>query len=104
MRPLARWRRSMRSVSGGNRSYYPRKPGSDPIHHEPGSGPMRIITLNVNGLRSAAGKGFLAWMRRQQADVVCLQEIKAHEADLPKRLLAPRGWHAYFHPAQKPGY
>jgi len=65
---------------------------------------MRIITLNVNGLRSAASKGFVAWMRRQKPDVVCLQEIKAQEADLPKALLAPQGLHAYFHPAQKRGY
>ncbi len=65
---------------------------------------MRIITLNVNGLRSAASKGFMEWLRRQAADVVCLQEIKAQEADLPRRLLAPRGWHAHFHPAQKRGY
>jgi exodeoxyribonuclease-3 len=65
---------------------------------------MRIITLNVNGLRSAAAKGFAAWMRRQKADVVCLQEIKAQEADLPRSLLAPRGLHAFFHPAEKRGY
>ncbi|HXZ49956.1 MAG TPA: exodeoxyribonuclease III [Usitatibacter sp.] len=65
---------------------------------------MRIITLNVNGLRSAAAKGFIAWMRRQKADVVCLQEIKAREADLPRALLAPRGLRAYFHFAEKPGY
>jgi len=65
---------------------------------------MRIVTLNVNGLRSAAAKGFVPWMRRQQADIVCLQEIKARESDLPKALLAPRGLHAFFHPAQKPGY
>ncbi len=65
---------------------------------------MRIITLNVNGLRSAAGKGFAAWMRRQKPDVVCLQEIKAQEADLPPTLLAPRGLHAFFHPAEKRGY
>ena len=65
---------------------------------------MRIVTLNVNGLRSAAAKGFAAWMRRQKADVVCLQEIKAREADLPRSLLAPRGLHAFFHPADKPGY
>jgi exodeoxyribonuclease-3 len=51
---------------------------------------MRIITLNVNGLRSAAAKGFGRWMRRQGADVVCLREIKAQEADLPRPLLAPR--------------
>lgn len=65
---------------------------------------MRIITLNVNGLRSAAAKGFAPWMRRQEADVVCLQEIKAQEADLPRSLLAPRGLHAFFHPAEKRGY
>ena len=65
---------------------------------------MRIITLNVNGLRSAARKGFTAWMRRQKPDVACLQEIKAQEADLPSALLAPRGLHAFFHPAEKRGY
>ena len=65
---------------------------------------MRIITCNVNGLRSAHAKGFTPWMRRQKPDVVCLQEIKAQEADLPKALLAPRGLHAFFHPAEKRGY
>ena len=65
---------------------------------------MRIITLNVNGLRAAHAKGFTAWMRRQRPDVVCLQEIKAQESDLPRELLAPRGFHAFFHPAEKRGY
>jgi exodeoxyribonuclease-3 len=65
---------------------------------------MRIITLNANGLRAAHAKGFTAWMRRQKPDVVCLQEIKAQEADLPRELLAPRGLHAFFHPAEKRGY
>jgi len=65
---------------------------------------MRIVTLNANGLRSAAAKGLAPWMRRQKADLVCLQEIKAREADLPKTLLAPRGLHAFFHPAEKKGY
>src|ERR1700687_368255 len=65
---------------------------------------MRIITLNVNGLRSAARKGFTAWMRRQKADIMCLQEIKAQEEDLPKTLLAPRGLHAFFQAAEKRGY
>ena len=43
---------------------------------------MRIITLNVNGVRSAAKKGLYPWLAAQKADVVCLQEVKAHEADL----------------------
>jgi exodeoxyribonuclease III len=65
---------------------------------------MRVISLNVNGLRSAHAKGFTDWMRRQKPDIVCLQEIKAQEADLPRALLAPRGLHAFFHPAEKRGY
>ena len=65
---------------------------------------MRVITCNVNGIRAAHRKGFTDWMRRQKPDFVCLQEIKAQEADLPRALLAPRGLHAYFHPAEKRGY
>ena len=65
---------------------------------------MRIVTLNVNGIRSAAAKGFLDWMKRQKADFVCVQEIKAQEADLPREILAPRKMHAFFHPAEKRGY
>jgi exodeoxyribonuclease-3 len=65
---------------------------------------LRIITLNANGIRSAAAKGFLGWMKRQKADLVCLQEIKAQEADLPKAILAPARHHAFFHPAEKKGY
>ena len=65
---------------------------------------MRIVTLNANGIRSAASKGFLDWMRRQKADLVCVQEIKAQEPDLPKPILAPAKLHAFFHPAEKKGY
>jgi exodeoxyribonuclease-3 len=65
---------------------------------------MRIITINVNGIRSAAGKGFFQWMVRQQADVVCLQETKAHLQQLEDQVFQPRGWHAYFHDAEKRGY
>jgi exodeoxyribonuclease-3 len=65
---------------------------------------MRIITCNVNGLRAAHAKGFTAWMQQQKPDVACLQEIKAREADLPQELLAPKGLHAFFHPAEKRGY
>lgn len=65
---------------------------------------MRIVTLNANGIRSAAAKGFLDWMKRQKADFVCVQEIKAQEADLPREILAPRKLHAFFHPAEKRGY
>jgi exodeoxyribonuclease-3 len=66
--------------------------------------PVRIVTLNVNGIRSASSKGFLDWMKRQRADFVCIQEIKAHEADLSREILAPARRHAFFHPAEKRGY
>ena len=65
---------------------------------------MRIITCNVNGLRSAHGKGFTDWMLERDPDVACLQEIKAREVDLPPVLRAPPGLHAHFHPAEKRGY
>ena len=65
---------------------------------------MRIITLNANGIRSAANKGLFSWMSRQRADVICLQEIRAQEDQLTDRVFRPRTWHAYFHDARKKGY
>ena len=65
---------------------------------------LRVITLNVNGIRSAARKGFYRWLSAQKADVVCLQEVKAHETDLEPGMLAPKGYRGYFHCAQKKGY
>lgn len=65
---------------------------------------MKIITLNLNGIRSAARKGFLGWLSAQQADVVCVQEIKAQAADMTAELLAPAGYHGHFHYAAKKGY
>lgn len=65
---------------------------------------MKIITLNVNGIRSAQRKGFFKWMLRQKADVVCLQETKAQTHQLDDEVLAPGSFHAYFNDAVKPGY
>ncbi|MGE0556740.1 MAG: exodeoxyribonuclease III [Burkholderiales bacterium] len=65
---------------------------------------MKIITLNLNGIRSAARKGFLEWLPRQRADVVCVQEIKAQAGDMTAELLAPAGYHGHFHYAGKKGY
>lgn len=65
---------------------------------------MRIITANLNGVRSAANKGFFAWMQKQNADVICLQEIKAQAADLSDEMRAPLGFFGYFHLAEKKGY
>ncbi len=65
---------------------------------------MRIISVNLNGIRSAAGKGFYEWLARQNADVICLQELKAQAADMTEQMLRPDGYHGYFHYAEKKGY
>jgi exodeoxyribonuclease-3 len=65
---------------------------------------MRIITANLNGIRSAANKGFFTWLQVSQADVICLQEIKAQKADMTAEMLAPAGYYGYFHYAEKKGY
>jgi len=66
---------------------------------------MRIITLNVNGIRAAERKGLASWLTRGVPwDVVCLQEIKATPDDVPAALRAPRRSHAYFCSAQRRGY
>lgn len=65
---------------------------------------MRIITANLNGIRSAANKGFYGWLQKQQADVVCLQELKAQAADMTPEMLVPTGYHGNFHYAEKKGY
>ncbi|MEO8486414.1 MAG: exodeoxyribonuclease III [Betaproteobacteria bacterium] len=66
---------------------------------------MRIVTLNVNGLRAAERKGFVRWLARVEPwDVVCVQEIKCAEPDIPRALRSPRGSVATFVPARKKGY
>ncbi len=66
---------------------------------------MRIITLNLNGIRSAAGKGFYTWLSRQRADVVCLQETRAQIQQIEHDpVYFPRRYHAYFHDADRKGY
>ncbi len=65
---------------------------------------LRVITLNLNGIRSATAKGLLRWLARQKADVVCVQELKAQAADMTAEMLAPHGFHGHFHYAEKKGY
>jgi len=65
---------------------------------------MRIITANVNGIRSAERKGFFDWLRGQSADVVCIQETKAQEHQIDHEVFRPEGFHAYYLDAQKKGY
>jgi exodeoxyribonuclease-3 len=65
---------------------------------------MRIISANLNGIRSAATKGFFEWMVKQSVDVVCIQETKAQEHQLEADKHYPDGYHAYFCDAEKKGY
>jgi exodeoxyribonuclease-3 len=65
---------------------------------------LRVVTLNVNGIRSAAKKGLYRWLAAHRADVVCLQEIKAQEADLAGGPFAMKGFERQVHAAQKKGY
>jgi len=65
---------------------------------------MELISWNVNGLRAAHKKDFLGWMLRTGPDILCLQETKASEDQLPGELLAVPGYHPYFSSAEKKGY
>jgi exodeoxyribonuclease-3 len=65
---------------------------------------LRIISLNLNGIRSAWRKNVLPWVASQQPDFVCLQELKAQLPDLNAEMLAPAGLHACYHAAEKKGY
>ena len=65
---------------------------------------MRVITLNVNGIRSAARKGLYRWLAAQKADVICLQEVKAQEADLEGGPFGIRGFERHLYAAEKKGY
>ncbi|MEN9470728.1 MAG: exodeoxyribonuclease [Pseudomonadota bacterium] len=64
---------------------------------------MRIMTLNLNGIRSAARKGFFDWAKTQKADVICLQETKAQEWQLDTAVHL-KDYQAYFFDAEKKGY
>ena len=65
---------------------------------------MRVLTLNVNGLRAAVRKGFYDWLGSQNADFVCVQEIKARPEQLSARELAPPGYHAFYEPGDRKGH
>ena len=66
---------------------------------------LRIVTLNLNGIRSATKKGWLDWLAGQQADIVCVQELKAQATDLTEVTRLPGGvLTGHFHFAEKKGY
>src|SRR5258705_10967839 len=65
---------------------------------------MRIISYNVNGIRSAIKRGFIDWLKTNPADIICLQEIKASRDDIDIELIESAGYRSYWFSAQKKGY
>ncbi len=65
---------------------------------------FRVVTLNLNGIRSAASKGFLDWADGAGADCMGVQEVKAQAADVAGRFERVGGLDGHFHFAQKKGY
>ena len=66
---------------------------------------MRIISYNVNGIRAAITKGFIEWLQHSNPDVICLQEIKATEDQVPFLDIEMAGYpYQYYYPATKKGY
>jgi len=65
---------------------------------------MKITTWNVNGIRAATSKGIFDWIQENNADIVCLQEIKAKEDQIDKDPIKNAGYDYYINPAERPGY
>ena len=65
---------------------------------------MKLISWNVNGIRSVVQKGFLEWLRAEKADVVCLQEIKAFPEQVDLLVRNPSSYQSHWFSAEKPGY
>ena len=65
---------------------------------------MFICSWNVNGIRAAYSKGFLDWLEENRPHILCLQETKAREEQLPPELKEVEGYHAYFSSAERKGY
>jgi exodeoxyribonuclease III len=65
---------------------------------------LRIITYNVNGIRAAIKRGFIDWLKTDPADIICIQEVKAHEAEIDRVAIESAGYRPFFFLAQKKGY
>lgn len=65
---------------------------------------MKIISWNVNGIRACGKNGFLKWFEQEQADIICVQEIKARPEQLEQEFRNPFKYHSFWNPAEKPGY
>ena len=65
---------------------------------------MRLFSYNVNGIRAALRKGFLAWLQHVNPDIICLQEIKATVGQLDLSIFENLGYYVYWYPAERKGY
>jgi exodeoxyribonuclease III len=65
---------------------------------------LKMISWNVNGIRAAEKKGFLDWLASSNADLVAIQETKAHPDQLSAELIQPPGYQAFWNSAEKKGY
>ena len=65
---------------------------------------MRIISYNLNGIRAAMNKGFIEWLKTDPADIICIQETKAHKDNVDHKQFTDLGYHDYWFSAQKKGY
>jgi exodeoxyribonuclease-3 len=65
---------------------------------------IRVITLNVNGIRASQKKGLFDWLLNQKADVICLQEVRAPLDILSKDVFQLSGYHCYYEVAERKGY
>lgn len=64
---------------------------------------LRVISINVNGLRAAEKKGLLDWLNESEADVVCMQETRINHDQWTDKF-KPEGWHTHLFPAERAGY
>jgi len=65
---------------------------------------MKLISWNVNGIRAAVKKGFLDYLAKEQPDILCIQESKAHKEQLSSEILEEHGYCTYWHSGVKKGY
>lgn len=65
---------------------------------------IRVTTLNLNGIRSAARRGWVEWVAATRPDVLCVQEVRAHLDDIDETLQRVAGMHGHFHCASRRGY
>ena len=65
---------------------------------------LRVITANLNGIRSASKKGFFDWIQKESPDIICVQELRAQADDMADFMLSPAGFQGFFQYAEKKGY